>query len=281
MSTSQGCPTTTHCGPCGLSGLLQAGWLGWLPGLCGVGGHEEPFAGPSSCWLVSEPSVQAALTSGPEPYEKQRRVSRRGHLLSISSQEKWVAGFTWQPLQGGGWQGVQCAPASEHRAESSGPSLTGALNPGANSALTGVDMRPEWRNSWPAPKAVLWDRAVWVPSPAGWPGAGSTHPGGHPAERLLTYSGCFIEPRSFPPGETVGTPTYRGDAQAGDSCPTPRPQSLLHVIAGGTGNRSKDALAARGPPRAGLSGSPRPCSPSCSSPHQLCRVPSSTTAPTC
>lgn len=57
------CPTT-HCGTRRLSGLLQGLWLGGLPGLCGVGGHEEPCAGPSGRWLASEPASRAAFISG-------------------------------------------------------------------------------------------------------------------------------------------------------------------------------------------------------------------------
>lgn len=78
---------TTHGGTPGLSGLLQGPWLEGLQGLSGVGEHDEPCAGPSGCWLVSEPHSQAALASGLEPWEEQQRVSRRGHPWSIPSSE--------------------------------------------------------------------------------------------------------------------------------------------------------------------------------------------------
>lgn len=85
---------TTHCGTRGLSELLQGPWLGGLLGLCGIGGHQAPCAGPSGRWLASEPASRTALTSELGLYKKQNRVSCHEHLRAISCLEKWVAGFT-------------------------------------------------------------------------------------------------------------------------------------------------------------------------------------------
>lgn len=63
-----------------------------LPGLCGVGEHDAPCSGPSSCWLVSESLSRAAGTSGLELYEKRQRVSRHGHPWYLLLSGKWTEG---------------------------------------------------------------------------------------------------------------------------------------------------------------------------------------------